>query len=325
MKKAFVIGGAGFVGSHLVRRLLQTPGIETVEVYDNFSSGTMEHLAGVLADKRVAVWRANVRDYDQLRVAMRKCDTVFHLAANPDISRAVKEPTIDFEQGTVLTQNVLEAMRVNVVKRLVYFSGSGVYGDFKDVEVRENHPCAPISTYGASKLASEAMIHAYCSMFGLTAKILRPANIVGPRQTHGVGYDFLRKLRDDPKRLLILGNGLQSKSYIHVDDVIEALMCVMNDSRSCAVYNLAADDYLSVHDIAVMAVDLVLGENASVKFEYTGGDRGWKGDVPVVRFDCRGLKGLGWKCRRSSREAMMDALQAMLQGMAMPVLAEELP
>lgn len=314
MKTAFVVGGSGFVGSHVVERLLATPGVERVVVFDNFSSGKLEMLRSVRKDGRLRIYGHNVRDYDTLRAAMEreKPDLVIHLAANPDIARAVREPTIDFDQGTVLTKNVLEAMRVNEIRSLVYFSGSGVYGDCADTALRESHPCAPISTYGASKLASEAMIQAYCAMFGLTARIFRPANIVGPRQTHGVGFDFLRKLKSDPAKLAILGNGRQSKSYIHVDDVVDAVFIAMHDPRNCTVYNLATDDYLTVYEIAVMATELVCGEMASVKYEYTGGDRGWKGDVPVVRFDCRAIKALGWSAKRTSEQAMRASLAVML-------------
>lgn len=312
MKTVFVVGGCGFIGSHLVRRLLDTDGVMEVRVFDNLSSGKFENLPTSLnAPSRVKFWKGNARDFDSLRVAMRGCDTVFHLAANPDIAKAVTEPTIDFDQGTVLTKNVLEAMRVNEVKRLVYLSGSGVYGDCADTVLRESHPCAPVSTYGASKLASEAMIHAYCAMFGLTARIFRPANIVGPRQTHGVGFDFLRKLKANPGKLAVLGNGRQSKSYIHVEDVIDAVFIAMNDPRNCAVYNLAADDYLTVYEIATMAIEVALGEMVSVALEYSGGDRGWRGDVPVVRFDCRAIKALGWRPKRTSAEAMRDALESM--------------
>jgi UDP-glucose 4-epimerase len=310
MKRVFIVGGCGFVGSHLVKRLIA----ERVEVavYDNLSSGKLEWLPQDPC-ATAYFYNGHAQDGDRLRVVMEeaKPDTVFHLAANPDIARAVTEPTIDFDQGTVLTKNVLEAMRENGVKRLVYFSGSGVYGDCGTTPLRESHPCAPVSTYGASKLASEAMIQAYCAMFGLTARIFRPANIVGPRQTHGVGYDFLRKLKADPTRLQILGNGRQSKSYIHVDDVVSAVLRGLADPRNCAVYNLATDDYLTVYEIAVMAADLVCGEMAPCDFQYTGGDRGWLGDVPVVRFDCRAIRALGWLPGRNSAQAMRDALTAM--------------
>lgn len=314
MKIAFVIGGAGFVGSHLVQWLLGDAAIERVVVFDNFSSGKLEHLRDVKKDGRLTIYGNNVRDYDALRAAMErtKPDVVFHLAANPDIARAATEPTIDFEQGTVLTKNVLEAMRVCGVRRLVYFSGSGIYGDCGDLVLRESMPCRPVSAYGASKLASEAMIQAYVAMFDLSAIILRPANIVGPRQTHGVGYDFVRRLRADPTQLRILGNGRQSKSYVHVEDVVAAVRLALGRAHTCSIYNLAAPDYLTVARIAELAIDLVCGDGATLTVSYTGGDRGWRGDVPVVRFDCSALRAIGWVPQRTSEQAMQAALTAML-------------
>ena len=311
MRNIFVSGGAGFVGSHLVRRLLGSPDAARVLVYDNFSSGTRGHLPE--GDKRLEVIAGDLKDLPRLTSAMAGFDTVFHLAANPDIAKAVTQPDIDFWEGTYLTQNVLEAMRVNRVGRLVYMSGSGVYGENAAVAFREDYgPCLPISTYGASKLACEALVGAYVHMFGLTALAFRFANVVGPRQTHGVGHDFVRRLREDPRRLRILGDGSQSKSYIHVDDVLEAVWTALERSQDpYATFNVATGDYLTVGAIADMAVKASGLEKSAVKYEFTGGDRGWKGDVPVVRFDCTRIQSLGWTCRRSSAEAMRDALRAM--------------
>lgn len=321
MKNVFCIGGSGFVGSHLVERLLAREDVAKVVVYDNLSSGADRLPAAAHANPKLEFIVANARDYDALRCAMQSfaVDTVFHLAANPDISKAVTEPTIDFEQGTVLTKNVLEACRVNGVKRLIYFSGSGVYGETADTLVEDYGPCEPISTYGASKLASEAMISAYCHMFGLVARTFRFANVVGPRQTHGVGYDFLRKLKADSTRLRILGDGSQSKAYIHVEDVLNAVLLVVDrcidDSVEApdkyGVYNVSTGDVLTVTQIAEMAC-LVNGyEPRFTRFDYTGGDRGWKGDVPKVRLNCAKIHSLGWHCTRSSKDAMYLALMAM--------------
>ena len=176
-------------------------------------------------------------------------------------------------------------------------------------------PCIPISTYGASKLACEALIAAYCHMFGITARAFRFANVVGPRQTHGVGYDFVRRLRADPTRLRILGDGSQSKSYIHVEDVLDAVF--LADARATAkfdVFNVATGDYITVREIAELAMRVC--ETSGVKFEFTGGDRGWKGDVPIVRFDCTKIRLLGWACRRTSAEAMRDSMAAMREEIA---------
>jgi UDP-glucose 4-epimerase len=244
---------------------------------------------------------------------MAGADTVFHLAANPDIAKAVTQPDIDFWEGTYLAQNVLEAMRVNGVPRLLYMSGSGIYGENANVAFREDYgPCLPISTYGASKLACEALISAYCHMFGLTARAFRFANVVGPRQTHGVGYDFVRRLKNDPTQLRILGDGTQSKSYIHVEDILEAVF-IANERAvgKYDVFNVATGDYITVNGIAELAVDVCGLPRGSVRFERTGGDRGWKGDVPIVRFDCSKIQALGWRCRRNSAEAMRDSMTAM--------------
>jgi UDP-glucose 4-epimerase len=313
MRLIFVSGGAGFIGSHLTRRLLATPGVERVVVYDNFSSGTRSHLGDCLSDRRLQIAEGDIKELPKLTSAMAGADTVFHLAANPDIAKAVTRPDIDFWEGTYLAQNVLEAMRVNGVGRLLYMSGSGVYGENAGVEFAEDYgPCRPISTYGASKLGCEALVSAYCHMFELTARAFRFANVVGPRQTHGVGYDFVRRLKNDPSRLRILGDGLQSKSYIHVDDILDAVFLA---NERCAarfdVFNVATGDYITVREIADAALSVCGLQPNQVKYEFTGGDRGWKGDVPIVRFNCDKIRSLGWTCRRNSFEAMRDAMNAM--------------
>ena len=312
----FVSGGAGFIGSHLLRRLLGPAGAKHVVVFDNFSSGLESHLAPLRSDPRLEVVRGDLKDKDEVIAAMRGCETVFHLAANPDIAKAITQPDIDFWEGTYLAQNVIEAMRVTGAKRILYMSGSGVYGENAAVAFSESYgPCIPISTYGASKLACEALIAAYCHMFGITARAFRFANVVGPRQTHGVGYDFVRRLRADPARLRILGDGSQSKSYIHVEDVLEAVF--LADARCTAkfdVFNVATGDYITVSEIAELATQVC--SVADVKFEYTGGDRGWKGDVPIVRFDCAKIQSLGWQCVRSSAQAIRDSMASMRDELA---------
>jgi UDP-glucose 4-epimerase len=313
MRNVFVSGGAGFIGSHLTMRLLSTAGVEKVVVYDNFSSGTKKHLQAVFGDQRLRIAEGDIKDLAKITAAMAGSDTVFHLAANPDIAKAVTQPDIDFWEGTYLAQNVLEGMRVNGVGRLLYMSGSGVYGENARVAFPESYgPCMPISTYGASKLACEALICAYGHMFGMTACAFRFANVVGPRQTHGVGYDFVRRLRHDPSQLRILGDGSQSKSYIHVEDILNAVFTAYE--RSAArydVFNVATDDYITVKEIADLAVQVSGLKPGSTRYDFTGGDRGWKGDVPIVRFDCARIKSLGWKCQRTSAEAVRDAMIAM--------------
>lgn len=311
--KVFVTGGAGFIGSHLIGRLLKSEKTERVVVYDNFTSGDRSYLQDAASDRRLSIIEADLKDAGQVREAMVGCDTIFHLAANPDIAKAITQPDIDFWEGTYLTQNVLEAMRQTDATRMFYTSGSGVYGEDPAVDFAEDHgPCTPISTYGASKLASESLIAAYCHMFGLEARVFRFANVVGPRQTHGVGYDFVRRLKDNSTALRILGDGTQKKSYIHVDDVLEAILLVAaKANKPYEVFNVATDDYVTVRQIADLAVAIAGLRPDEVRYDFTGGDRGWKGDVPIVRFDCSKIQALGWRNRRSSAEALGDAMEAM--------------
>lgn len=307
----FISGGAGFIGSHLAARLLARDSLRRLVIFDNFSSGSDAHLAHVRSDPRVEIVRGDLKDKDAVIAAMRGCEVVAHLAANPDIAKAVTQPDIDFWEGTYLAQNVIEAMRITGARRLLYTSGSGVYGENAAVAFREDHgPCAPISTYGASKLACEALISAYVHMFGLTARAFRFANVVGPRQTHGVGYDFVRRLLADAVSLRILGDGSQSKSYIHVDDILNAVL--LADERCEArydVFNVATGDYITVREIADLACEVCGLEG--VRYDFTGGDRGWKGDVPIVRFDCGKIQSLGWRCARTSAQAIHDSMAAM--------------
>jgi UDP-glucose 4-epimerase len=310
MPRFFVVGGAGFIGSHVVRRLVERG--DEVTVFDNFSSGRLWRLGETAKSPKVAIARGDVKDLPILTQAMRGCEHVFHFASNPDIAKAVTQPDIDFWEGTYLTQNVLEAMRVSGAKRLTYASGSGVYGDTGELPVFEDYaPLLPISTYGASKLAGEALICSYCHMFGLSGAAFRFANVVGPRQSHGVCYDFILRLLRDPTHLRILGDGSQSKSYIHVEDVVDAMLLIAGKAHNgFEYYNVATEDYLSVRQIADLVIDRM--KLSGVKYEFTGGDRGWKGDVPVVRFDSRKLRAIGWANRRSTAEALRDSIDSMI-------------
>jgi UDP-glucose 4-epimerase len=314
ISRCIVVGGAGFIGSHFVERLLSTPDVELVTAYDNFTSGRDWHLAEHRLDHRLRIVRGDVGDLGALAQAMEGHDTVIHLASNPDIARAIAEPAVDFDQGTLLTHHVVEAARLTGAVRLLYASGSGVYGDLGETVAHEDRgPLVPISTYGASKLAGEALICSYCHLFDLRACAFRFGNVVGPRQTHGVGYDFVRRLLQTPERLSILGDGTQSKSYVHVRDVVAAvLLAAERTTDRFRVYNVATGDYITVREIAELAIECVGLAPGRTELAYTGGDRGWKGDVPVVRLDTARIRDLGWTHTLSSREALRQSMLAIL-------------
>lgn len=307
--KYFITGGAGFIGSHMADKLLRAA---AVTVYDNLSSGRIEHLAAHEGDSGFQFIKGEVGDLDRLAAALAGHDIVCHFASNPDIARGAVETDLDLREGTILTYNVLEAMRRTDAREIIYASGSGVYGDVGDTPTPEDFgPLLPVSMYGAAKLAGEALVSAFCQLFELRGHIFRFANVVGERQTHGVGYDFIRKLRKDPSRLVILGDGRQSKSYIHVSDAVEAMLfAAARSPEKVGIFNAAADDYLDVAAIARIVIEeMGLKE---VDLEYTGGDRGWKGDVPVVRFDIGKIHKLGWRAKYGSREAVRKSIREML-------------
>lgn len=310
--KYFIAGGAGFIGSHFVDVLLTNKSIKKVTVYDNLSSGKIENCQAHFMDSRFKLIQDDIKNQDNLIQAMQGHDVVLHLASNPDISRSSIDPSIDFTQGVFLTYNILEAARKTKTKRIIYASGSGVYGEIA-AEIYENqHSMYPISTYGASKLAGEAYIYSYCHMFDLSACIFRFANVVGPRQTHGVGYDFIHKLKQDPCKLQILGDGLQKKSYIYINDVITAVLLANTVLKQLyEVYNVATHDAITVKEVADITINN-MNLKDPVAINFTGGDRGWRGDVPVVKLNTDKICSLGWKCKRNSYEAVSDSILSML-------------
>ena len=312
-RKYAIVGGAGFIGSHFTDRLLANPEVEALTIFDNFTSGREWHYEHHKHDPRLRVVRGDVSNLSDLTQALDGHDVVIHLASNPDIARAATEPEVDFYQGTFLTNNVVEAMRRAGVPRLLYASGSGVYGDLGEFEASEDYgPLVPVSTYGASKLSGEVLIASYCFMFGLSAFAFRFGNVVGARQTHGVGFDFVRRLVADPTRLRILGDGSQSKSYIHVSDVVSAVLCANEHCNlNFQVFNVATGDYITVKEIADLAVEVVGLADPPV-FEYTGGNRGWKGDVPVVRLNTDRIRALGWECQLKTKEALRASVKSLL-------------
>jgi len=311
--KIFIAGGAGFIGSHTAEVLLKTRNNQVI-IFDNFSSSnTRKNLVDLSNyDDSLKIIEGDIQDLGLLIKSMKGCELVYHYASNPDIAKSIIQPNIDFYQGTFLTQNILEAMRINGVKIMIYTSGSGIYGDQGEIPLDEDYgPLLPISTYGASKLASESLICAYCHSFNMKAYVFRPANVVGKRQTHGVAYDFIRKLRANPHKLEILGDGTQSKSYIYVGDLINAIHFVRENSHALFNYfNLATDDYIDVKRIAEIVIEEIGLKNVSLLFGTE--KRGWKGDVPIVRFNLKKIHKLGWFAKMSSEEAIRRSVSEMM-------------
>jgi len=292
-QRILVTGGAGFIGSHIVDELIKR-GNELI-VLDNLSSSTIKNIEKHLSKSSFRFVKGDIRDFNLLISLLKDVDVVFHYAANPDVRLSVERPEIDFEINVKGTFNVLEAMRLNDVKNMVFASSGGtLYGEADVIPTPENYPPRPISVYGASKAACEAYISAYCGFYGLNAVSLRYANIIGPRSSHGVIYDFFMKLKRNPHELEILGNGKQKKSYLYISDCIKAsILIVERHQRGFDVFNIGSDDWITVNEIAKIVIENMGLKNVQIK--YTGGDRGWPGDVPLMLLDISKIKALGWK------------------------------
>lgn len=310
-KKYFITGGAGFIGAHLANRIIDTTDAQ-VTVFDNFSTGRRWHFGKRVDNPRLKIVAGNCQRQEEILAALPGHDMVFHLASNSDIARAATEPAIDFENGTLLTHNVLEAMRKTGVRRIAFTSGSGVYGEVPPTPIPEDYEkMIPVSTYGACKLACEALVSAYSFMFDMQGIVFRFANVVGGQQTHGVSYDFVQRLSKDPTRLRILGDGSQSKPYIHVEDVIDAFLLVEGREQvGYEYYNVASQDFLTVREIADIVVERM--GLTGVQYDFTGGSRGWKADVPVYRLDTGKIRARGWKNKLDSRGAITSAVDDMI-------------
>ena len=307
MNKIFLTGGAGFIGSNLADRLAADDAREVV-VYDNFSTGRELFLAQALAKPNVRIVKGDLQDTERLTQAMRGCDFVFHLAANADVRFGTEHPRKDLEQNTMVTFNVLEAMRHNGVKRLAFSSTGSVYGEATVIPTPETAPF-PVQTslYGASKLACEGLIAAYAEGFGIQSYIFRFVSILGERYTHGHVFDFYRKLLQDPARLEILGDGHQRKSYLYVQDCLDAIFCAIEKADDKVnIFNLGTDEYCEVNDSAGWIAEAL---GLSPKFEYTGGRQGWIGDNPFIFLDCAKIRALGWQPRLTIREGIIRTLK----------------
>ena len=311
--KVFVTGGAGFIGSQLCSRFLKDG--YNVVAYDNLLLGKKELLAGCLAHPNFRFVEADLLDLERVKKEMPGADLVFHMAANSDISQGAARTDVDMQNGTVATYNVLEAMRVVGVKKLVFPSTSAMYGEASIKPTPENYgPLFPISFYGASKLCCEAMASAFSHNCGIQTWIFRFANIVGAPSTHGAIHDFVGRLLKNPKRLEVLGNGTQRKSYLHVTDCVDGMLYGMKyagDSFQC--FNLASRGVSNVRFIAEEVARLmepVTGVKAEVAFGE--GDRGWVGDVPYTFLDGSRLESLGWRARLESDEAVRTAIREVI-------------
>jgi UDP-glucose 4-epimerase len=303
--KAFVTGGAGFIGSSLVDRLLQRG--DEVVAYDNLSTGMDEFLAQARQSPRFSFVNADVLDEAALVRAMKGSDVVFHLAANADVRFGTQHPRKDLEQNTIATYNVLEAMRANAVKKIAFSSTGSVYGEAPVIPTPETCPF-PVQTslYGASKLAGEGLISAYCEGFGLQGWIFRFVSILGERYTHGHVLDFYKKLLENPGELAVLGNGKQRKSYLYIQDCVSAIFTALENARDTVnVFNLGTDEYCHVND-SIDWITEALG--LSPKRVYAGGDRGWIGDNPFIFLDTAKIRALGWKPALTIREGILRTL-----------------
>jgi UDP-glucose 4-epimerase len=306
IQRAFITGGAGFIGSHIVDRLVRE-GLE-VTVYDNFTTGREAFLSQHAGNHRVKVVHADVLDIQMLAKEMAPCDFVFHLQANADVRGGIQQTRIDLEQNTITTWNVLEAMRTNEIRRIAFASSATVYGDPDRFPTPESYAPVQTSLYGASKLAGEAMIQAYAEYFGMTCYIFRFVSWIGERYTHGVIFDFVKKLRVDSRVLEILGDGRQRKSYLEVIDGVNGIFyAVQHAKKRKNIFNLGHDEFMSVLDLADIIVDELGLKN--VQYRTTGGERGWLGDSPFVHLDTAKLKALGWRPQVSIEQGVRNTVR----------------
>ncbi|MGK5085612.1 SDR family NAD(P)-dependent oxidoreductase [Bdellovibrionota bacterium FG-1] len=306
--KALVTGAAGFIGSNLVDRLL-SDGWEVIGV-DNFSTGREAFLKDALKSPRFKLVQKDLTDREALDGLLgAETHIVFHLAANADVRDGLKHPWKDVEQNTLVTWNVLEAVRKAGVKKIAFSSTGSVYGEAAVIPTPETCPF-PIQTslYGASKLAGEGLLSAYAEGYGIKAYIFRFVSIMGERYTHGHVYDFVMNLRKDPSRLYVLGNGKQRKSYLYVGDCVNAILTAIRTEspNKVEIYNLGTDEYVEVNE----SIDVIFDElKINPKREYSGGDRGWVGDNPFIFLDCSKIRATGWRPTKTIKECVRITTQ----------------
>lgn len=310
--KVLVAGGAGFIGSNLVDLLLEK-GNDVVCV-DNYFIGTKANIAHLNGNPKFKMYESDLCDFDTLSKIFEseKFDYVFHLAANSDIQASAKNPSVEYKNTYTTTFNILECMRIHNVKKLFFASTSAVYGDKQELLTETTADLRPVSYYGAAKLGSEALISAFSFMNDFEVLVFRFPNVIGPRLTHGVVFDFIKRLKEDPTQLRILGDGTQCKPYIFVTDLIEAIVRFMNTGKKgITLYNLGVEGATTVTKIA----DIVCEKMGlkDVKYNYTGGNVGWKGDVPKFQYDLSKIHATGWKARYNSDETVAKTVEEVLK------------
>lgn len=309
--KTLITGGAGFIGSHLAD-LLVSKKYDVISV-DNLSLGTTENINHLANRRKFNFIKEDLLRLDKLKNIFRenKFDAVFHLAANSDIAESASNPGMDLDNTFMTTWNTLECCRLFHVKKFVFASTSAVYGDTTRKLSEATGHFSPVSYYGAGKLASEAFIFAYSSMNDIQSWIVRFPNVAGERMTHGVIHDFIEKLKTNPKQLAILGDGNQKKPYVYVKDLVEAVFFIYQRAKKrLNCYNVGAEDQTTVTEIAKIVCEEMKLSN--VEFKYTGGNTGWKGDIPYYKYDLKKIHSLGWKAKYSSTEAVRIAVRSIL-------------
>jgi UDP-glucose 4-epimerase len=310
--RVLVTGGAGFIGSHLVDRLV-VEGYR-VRVVDNLSSGRLENIGAHLRSNSVELMVGDLKDPEVDLKAVDGVSVVFHIAANPEVRVGYTSPDVHFRENVVATFNVLEAARRRGVGEIVFASSSSVYGEPGSIPVGEDAPLRPVSVYGASKASCESLIHAYTRLYGLRAVVLRYANIVGPRMRHGVVWDFIVKLRGNPVELEVLGDGSQVRSYMHVGDAVEATLTAWTrGGEGYQVYNVASEDWIAVDGVADIVVEAMGLKGVRKKYKPVLHGVGWPGDVKRIALRIDKLKSIGFKPRMSSREAVRTAVEELLE------------
>jgi UDP-glucose 4-epimerase len=310
MISTLITGGAGFIGSHLVDKLLEEN--FEVKVIDNFYSGRFENIERYINHHRFKLIRGDLKNKSDVEDAVKGVDVVFHFAANPEVRVSTTSPETHFRENLLATFNLLEAMRKYDVKELIFASSSSVYGEPLNIPVDENEPIKPVSVYGATKAACENLIHAYSSLYRIKAIILRYANVVGPRLRHGVVWDLLTKLKKDKLKLEVLGDGMQIRSYIYITDAIDAtIIAWKRTDHIYDVYNVASEDWITVNDVVKIIVKILNLKDIEITYKPLQHGVGWLGDVKKIALKVNKIEKLGIKPKYTSIEAIRRTVKAL--------------